>query len=249
MRKVRSEGSGFWKIAACIMIFAGTFFMTAGRALSYEIEGLSGFEIDSKQQGYRYLGIGLEQSLSSDLKILGRILSSALRYEFDSGSETLSAHSFSVIPSVGIRYHRGPMTMGLYIGEDFRRTKRETIFSGHETEYDNGISIQGELYSPFAKIHSLGLIASYSQPDRSIWNRLRLQRQITNLDFSQPAFFYIGAEVIGSGNTDFRAFQAGGLIGVVYRPINLSLTLKGGYKNTSTHKNIGYGGMELYLKF
>lgn len=237
-----------WVSYQILTVFFPLSLSITGHVLAFEIEGLAGVEIDSRSQGYRYLGIGLTQSMDSQWKVLARLTGAGLHYEFVSDDETLGANVYAVTPSIGAQYRQGSMTLGLIMGEDIRSTTRASTDGGHETEHETGLFVQGEMDYWFARLNDLSLIISYSRIDDFFWGRGRLKHQITNQDFSGPASWFIGTEVVGSGNVDFKSFQFGGLIERVYRPLNLAMVLKGGYKNSTAFRNTAYAGLELYVK-
>ncbi len=243
-----------WNIAfRRVLGFAGAIglfvWILPDRVSGIGLEGLAGAERDGRSQGYRYVGIGLSHPLDDQWQVRVRLIGAELRYRFDSGGETLAANVRSLTPSIGLSFREGALTLGLMIGEDFRSTTRGRPGASHETEKDHGLFVQGELDYGFARIHSLSGLASYTAGDDFVWSRARLKRQITNTDFSQPVSWFAGPEVVGGRNIDFRSLQFGAFVERVYRPLNLSVAIKGGYKNTSADPSTGYTGIEFYVQY
>ncbi len=218
-------------------------------AFALNIEGLSGIEIDSRSQGYRYFGIGIRDAIDNHWTVLTRVTVAGLRYNFESQGETLAANVTSVTTMFGLQYHQGTATAGLNVGGDIRNTSRAQVGAPHEREGDTGLFLQAEFDYWFKGINDVSLIASYSGVDRFSWSRLRLKRQITNQDFSGPVSWFLGTEGIGSGNIDFKAYQAGAFLEFSYRPLNLSWALKGGLKKSTSDSTAAYGGVEFYIMY
>ena len=212
-----------------------------------EFEGLGGVEFDSRSQGYRYIGIGLRTTIDDHWTVLARVTGSSLRYTFESGNDTLTANVMSITPMFGTQYKKGPMTLALLAGKDFRSTNRDVVGAPHETDRDTSLVIQAELDYWFGHIYDLGLISSYTDLDRYFWNRVRIKKQLTNLDYSGTTSWFIGGEGVGSGNVDFNSYQLGAVVEYSYRPLKMSWVLKGGFKTTSTVSRSGYTGIEFYF--
>ena len=234
-----------WVYWAVLFAFIGM----VESASAVDLEVLGGAEVDSRSQGYRYLGAGLRHRLDDHWTILARVTGSGLRYEFEAEGQTLHAHAVAVTPSIGMQHRRGTLTAGILIGEDFRKTKRARVNAPQETEHDTGIFLQAEIDYWFGGLNDIFLIASYAGVDQYFWNRIRIKRQITNQAFLKPVSWFLGGEGVGSGNNDFNSFQLGGLLERHHRLLHLSWTLKGGYKHTSTESFLIYGGFEFYISY
>jgi hypothetical protein len=56
-----------------------------------------------------------------------------------------------------------------------------------------------------------------------------------------------GLELLGTGNSEFKAGYAGGLLQTELKSVEI--LLKGGYQNNTTFHSGAYGGIELYVRF
>ncbi|MDA8326143.1 MAG: hypothetical protein M0033_07980, partial [Nitrospiraceae bacterium] len=86
---------------------------------------------------------------------------------------------------------------------------------------------------------------SYSTDSEFIWSRLRLKKGVSYGHVP----IRLGIDLIGMGNSDYRAFEAGPLVEFYWPKQNASVILRGGYKNSTNINNGAYGGIELYHGF
>lgn len=209
-------------------------------------EVMAGSEVDSKDQGFSYLGMVIGKPVNTEYAVIGRIFSGYLKYNFESAGKTLSAEVPILTPSIGIRTKRNDITLTGYAGLDMRRTNRETISGGEEHTDATGISIQGEMDMWGQGLRNLNIIANYSSIDSFFWGRVRAKKGVSEI--GSHSNLLLGAEFVGMGNDDFTAAQAGFLLELSSSSPNLSLLLKGGYKYTSTYNDSIYGGLEFYYR-
>jgi len=234
------------KITIALLCIAALLPVGICRSSETTTEVMAGSEVDSKDQGFSYLGIVIAKPVSEGYSIIGRLFSGYLKYNFESAGKTLSAEVPMLTPSIGIRSKIDDITLTGYMGLDMRRTDRETVSGGKEHTDATGISIQGEVDMWGQGLKNLNVIANYSSIDSFFWGRIRAKKGIAEI--GSHSNLLVGAELVGMGNNDFTAAQTGLLLELSRSSPNLSLLLKGGYKYTSTYNDSIYGGLEFYYR-
>ncbi len=206
---------------------------------------ITGIEVDSRDQGFGYLGLLWDKGVSEGRWVVGKVFTGHLRYTFRSNGKELDAKSTMVIPSIGLRGKRGETAFTLSAGADIRRTEKEKVGGGKERDDEVGLSLQGEVDSWWEGLRNMSIILSYSTIDNFFWGRLRLKGAVISRD---PHHLLIGVEFVAMGNEDFNAFQVGGIVELM-KIASGSILLKAGYKDTSETPAGGYTGLEIYIPF
>lgn len=219
--------------------------LRAGAANSYGLIG--GSEIDSEGQSFSYLGAGAERTLDSRYSLTGKVFTGYLKYKFDSNGKTLKAEVPIVTPSIGLKYQKEGLAVAGSLGVDFRKSGKETVTGGTETNSRTGAAVQAEAYMWWPEKYSAELIANYSTIDSFFWMRGRVKKGVYAV--GKDTDLKIGGEVAGMGNSDFSAGQAGALMEFFNNTANLSALFKAGYKNSSASNGALYGGFEVFYGF
>lgn len=216
-------------------------------AAAQNYDAIGGAEWDSHGQSFTYLGGGFSRPIDGDISITGRVFAGYLKYKFESSGKTLTAQTPIVTPSVGLKLNRTWCTLAGSVGPDFRRIKKDLVSGGTETKSETGAFAQAEAYMWGSEKKSAELIANYSTVDSFIWARGRIKKGLFVI--GKNTDFKIGAEAVRMGNSDFSATQIGLLAEFFDVASNLSVILKGGYKNSTAFSSGTYGGVELYYGF
>jgi hypothetical protein len=218
----------------------------------------AGYEGDSRDTGYAFVGPGYTHPLSDSTAIVGRLTFNYLTYEFDNGDATRTHVSGpGIAPTVGLRFGRRS-NLTVTAGPEWKRREREVMTPADirlsETDDDKlGARFGASLYDDFADHWNVHALASYGTAEDWLWTRVGVKRQLTNLNWRRPISLFLGAEGIAQGNDDIRQWQAGGLAEVVHAPSSLSVMVRAGWKNSSFQHaeddNGAYFGIGLYRRF
>lgn len=206
----------------------------------------TGFQIDNKSQYFGYLGVRMPVlQMSGGTNLFVQAMTAGLGYSFKSNGQLLDANVQFVVPSLGISQTFGGWTFLALAGPQLRRIEQERLNSSASIDHQIGAFAQVEAMYWHEK-GSLHAIGSYADLDNFFWGRLRGKLLAYKSD-KRCCSAYVGWEVAGMGNGDFRAVQTGPIVEV---PIGkVSLLAKGGYQNSNSFHSGGYGGFEVYFPF
>jgi hypothetical protein len=225
-------------LAACIL--------TCLPLVSEAGDVFTGFQIDNKSQYFGYLGVRipiLRDSAVSGLFV--QAISSGLGYNFKTNGQLLDANIQSIVPSLGIAKTLGSWTLSTLAGPQLRRIEEQRLNAGNTVNYQAGLYAQLEaLY--WQEKWNLHAIGSYADLDNFFWSRLRGKVLAYKPEKSCCAT-YVGWDVTGMGNADFRAVMTGPVGEIQFG--NLFVLARGGYQNNTTFHSGAYGGFEIYFPF
>lgn len=209
-------------------------------------DSFSGLQIDNQHQYFGYLGVRapiLQTSGGPDL--FAQMMTAGLGYSFKSNGRLLDANVQFIVPSLGITQTVGGWTFSALAGPQLRRIEEDRLTTSASINHQVGAFAQAEALYWHEK-GSVHVIGSYADLDNFFWSRIRGKL----LAYKSDKFcctMYVGWDVAGMGNADFRAVQTGPLVEV---PIGkVFLLLKGGYQNSNSFHSGGYGGAEVYFAF
>jgi hypothetical protein len=206
----------------------------------------TGFQIDNKNQYYGYLGVRtpiLGNSAGSGL--FAQAMTSGLGYSFKTNGQLLDANIQSIVPSLGISTTLSGWTLSALAGPQLRRIEEQRLNASSTTAYQAGVYSQLEAFYWHQKwnLHAIG---SYATLDNFFWSRLRGKVLAYKAEESCCAT-YVGWDVTGMGNADFRAFMTGPVGEVQFG--NVFVLVRSGYQNNTTFHSGSYGGFEIYFPF
>ena len=206
----------------------------------------TGFQIDNKGQYFGYLGVRtpiLRDSAVSGLFV--QAISSGLGYNFKTNGQLLDANIQSIVPSLGISTTLGGWTLSALAGPQLRRIEEQRLNASSTINYQAGVYGQLEaLY--WQEKWNLHAIGSYADLDNFFWSRLRGKVLAYKAEESCCAT-YVGWDVTGMGNADFRAVMTGPVGEVKFG--NVFVLVRSGYQNNTTFHSGAYGGFEIYFPF
>jgi hypothetical protein len=215
-----------------------------------EVSLFAGGEIDTRGQGFSYLGADLTQKIYENISVSGRVTPNYLTYKYRSGDHLIRAVSPGLYTVAGIKLSWGQTTFGLFGGTEYRHTNlhpddknadvRGTTFAG---------LVQAEFDSWLPSRTNFNLFASYSGTDGFLYERGRIKQQITNLNFKKPNTINVGIEQFYGRNPDFRQVGVGPILEIYNIPHRISFDLRCGYKHDSTFGSGIYGGLDFYKGF
>jgi hypothetical protein len=225
-------------LAACIL--------TCFPLVSEAGDVFTGFQIDNRSQYFGYLGVRtpiLRDSAVSGLFV--QAMTSGLGYNFKTNGQLLDANIQSIVPSLGIAKTLGGWTLSALAGPQLRRIEEQKLNASSTINYQAGVYGQLEaLY--WQEKWNLHAIGSYADLDNFFWSRLRGKV----LAYKPEKFCcatYVGWDVTGMGNADFRAVTTGPVGEIQFG--NLFVLARGGYQNNTTFHSGAYGGFEIYFPF
>jgi hypothetical protein len=206
----------------------------------------TGFQIDNQHQYFGYLGVRtpvFQTSGGPDLFV--QMMTAGLGYSFRATGRLLDANVQFIVPSLGIQQTMGGWTVSALAGPQLRRIEEERLNS--RTSIDHQIGAFGQVEALYwHEKGSVHVIASYADLDNFFWSRVR-GKLLTHKSDKGCCTTYVGWDVAGMGNADFRAVQTGPLVEM---PIGkVFLLLKGGYQHSNSFHSGGYGGAEIYFAF
>jgi len=221
-------------------------------------ELIGGYEGDTHNAGYGFVGPAYNHPLSENLAITGRFFDTYLHYKFANGfgGET-TVHSPGISPAIGLRFGHGTtfkVTVG-YSGKDEHReiTDRAGHIVSDDKHWISGVNFGGELYWNLTKRDNIHALANFSTADDYLWSRAGYKRQVSNLDWKGHTTVYVGGEVITQGNKDIWSNSVGGLVELLFVPSHFSVMGRVGYKHSSF--DVGdaqdgpYFGIGIYKRF
>ena len=206
----------------------------------------TGFQIDNKSQYFGYLGVRtplLRTSGESDLFV--QAMTAGLGYSFKTNGQLLDANVQFIVPSLGITKTLGGWALSALAGPQLRRIEEQRLNASSTTTYQAGFYGQLEAFYWHEKwnLHAIG---SYADLDNFFWGRLRGKGLAYKPEESCCAT-YVGWDVTGMGNADFRAVMTGPVVEV--QAGKVSLLARGGYQNSNSFNSGTYGGVEIYFPF
>ena len=206
----------------------------------------TGFQIDNKSQYFGYLGVRtplLRTSGGSDLFV--QAMTAGLGYSFKTNGQLLDANVQFIVPSLGITKTLGGWALSALAGPQLRRIEEQRLNASSTTSYQAGIYGQLEAFYWHEKwnLHAIG---SYADLDNLFWSRLRGKVLAYKPEKSCCAT-YVGWDMIGLGNADFRAVMTGPVVEVQVGKV--FLLARGGYQNSNSFHSGTYGGVEIYFPF
>ena len=206
----------------------------------------TGFQIDNKSQYFGYLGVRtpiLRTSEGSDLFV--QAMTAGLGYSFKTNGQLLDANVQFIFPSLGITKTLGGWALSALAGPQLRRIEEQRLNASSTTTYQAGVYGQLEAFYWHEKwnLHAIG---SYADLDNFFWSRLRGKVLAYKPEKSCCAT-YVGWDVTGMGNADFRAVMTGPVVEI--QAGKVFLLARGGYQNSNSFNSGTYGGFEIYFPF
>jgi hypothetical protein len=197
----------------------------------------AGYEGDSNDMSYGFLGPGFNRPINDRLSLVGRLNLSHLRYEFENGlGGRTEVTAPGISPAIGLRYGRRNwvrFTTGVVV----RREERtfNDAFGPVRTEEDTrvGLSLGADAWWNVNRRANVHAMLHYGAASSYIWSRLAAKHQVSNFDWRGPITLYLGAEGVAQGNDDIRSYQIGPLAELNFAGSDLSLTVRGGYKRST----------------
>lgn len=206
----------------------------------------TGFQIDNKNQYFGYFGIRtpiLHDSGGPGLFV--QAITSGLGYKFTSSGQLLDANIQSIVPSLGITTTLGGWALSALAGPQLRRIEEQRVNASNTISYQAGVYGQLEALYWHEKwnLHAIG---SYADLDNFFWSRLR-GKVLAYRPEQSCCVMYVGWDVTGMGNADFRGVMTGP-VGEV-QVGNMFVLVRGGYQHNTTFHSGTYGGFEIYFPF
>jgi len=206
----------------------------------------TGFQIDNKSQYFIYLSVRTPIVWTSggpDLFV--QATTAGLGYSAKTNGQFLDANVQSIVPSLGITKTLGGWALSALAGPQLRRIEEQRLNASNTVAYQAGVYGQLEAFYSHEK-WSLLAIGSYADLDNFFWSRLR-GKVLAYKPEKICSAMYVGGDVTGMGNADFRGVMTGP-VGEV-QVGNVFMLARGGYQhNTSFHSGV-YGGFDIYFPF
>ena len=206
----------------------------------------TGFQIDNKSQYFGYLGVRTPALLmSGGTTLFAQAMTAGLGYSFKSNGQLLDANVQFVVPSLGISRSLGRWAFLALAGPQLRRIEEDRLSTSSRVDHQIGFfgQIEGLYWHEKGSLHAIG---SYADLDNFFWGRLR-GKLLTYKSDRGCCPLYSGWDIAGMGNGGFRAIQTGPILEV---PIGkVFFLVRGGYQNSTSFHNGGYGGAEIYFPF
>jgi hypothetical protein len=197
-------------------------------------EPMGGFDLDSHSTGYAWGGPQYQYKLRDNLALVARGSVNYLFYEYENGPGMTKVAGPGFSTQVGLKVGETNW-FKVAAGPTWkRRNQRFEGFDGTEvdqgSEWHSGVNFGGDVWLvPTRRVNIMGQ-AMYATDDNFAWSRFMARRQLTNLAWTNTFTHYLGGEVVGMGNDDFRSFQLGGLLEFAHVRSSASIGLRAGWK-------------------
>ncbi len=202
---------------------------------------LTGSEVDTEGQSYSYVGLMGGKEIRSTTLILGKLWADYLVYKFDHSGKEVKAEAPAFQLSAGVKKRYETWSVTFWAGWERRDTKVSPDLPGVKVKgVDNSLVAQFELFNRYENGFSSEFMLSYTSATSYLWSRGRVKKAL----FGSKT--YLGVELIGQGNADYRAVQSGLLAGLSLG--ELSTAFRVGYRNSSKGDG-AYAGLEVYIGF
>jgi len=226
------------------------FFYYYSLAFCLEFSSFGGGEIDTQGQGFSFLGVDISQKIEKGLCIKARLVPNYLTYKYKSETRMIRANSPGVYGLGGLKLEGKNSSISMFCGIEYRNTNLNPDKKDAKVRGDTiALLLQGELYYQIFRFTELGFFGSYSSTDNFFYEKIKIKRQITNLDFKKPNSLHLGLEQFYGRNPDFKMIGLGPVLEIYNIPKKFSLILRGGYKHDKTFGTEAYGGFEFFKAF
>ena len=233
-------------MARLTLLLLAAFILTCLPLVSEAGDVFTGFQIDNKSQYFGYLGVRtpiLRTSSGPDLFV--QAMTAGLGYSFKTNGQLLDANVQSIVPSLGITKTIGGWSLSALAGPQLRRIEEQRLNASSTIAYQAGVYGQLEAFYWHEKWNLLA-IGSYADLDNFFWSRLRGKVLAYKPEKSCCAT-YVGWDVTGMGNADFRAVMTGPVAEVQVDKV--FVLVRGGYQYSTSFHGGAYGGFEIYFPF
>ncbi len=206
----------------------------------------TGFQIDNKSQYFGYLGVRTPVLLmSGGTTLFAQAMTAGLGYSFKSNGQVLDTNVQFVVPSLGISQSLGRWTFLALAGPQLRRIEEDRLNTSSSVDHQIGFfgQIEGLYWHEKGSLHAIG---SYADLDNFFWGRLR-GKLLTYKSDRGCCPLYTGWDIAGMGNREYRAIQTGPILEILIGKV--FFLVRGGYQNSTSFHNGGYGGAEIYFPF
>ena len=206
----------------------------------------TGFQIDNKSQYFGYLGVRTPVLLmSGGTTLFAQAMTAGLGYSFKSNGQVLDTNVQFVVPSLGISQSLGRGTFLALAGPQLRRIEEDRLNTSSSVDHQVGFfgQVEGLYWHEKGSLHAIG---SYADLDNFFWGRLR-GKLLTYKSDRGCCPLYTGWDIAGMGNGEYRAIQTGPILEILIGKV--FFLVRGGYQNSTSFHNGGYGGAEIYFPF
>ncbi|MCS6896854.1 MAG: hypothetical protein NZM29_02690, partial [Nitrospira sp.] len=173
----------------------------------------TGFQVDTDRQYFGYLGIRTPiVQIKNETHLFVQAMTAGLGYGVKVKGQILDANVQFIVPSLGITHRVGRWTLLALAGPQLRRIEEERLRTSSSIDYQAGGFVQAEAlyWHEKGNVHAIG---SYADLDNFFWGRLRGKIFAYQPD-QACCRIYVGWDLAGMGNGEFRAIQTGPLIDV-----------------------------------
>jgi hypothetical protein len=233
-------------MARLTLLLLVTLILIVAPASSKAGDLFTGFQIDNRSQYFGYVGVRMPAwQISEGTNLFVQAMAAGLGYSVKSNGQLLDANVQFIVPSLGISQKFGRWTFLALGGPQLRRIEEERFRSTNSIDHQIGAfgQVEAMYWHEKGSVHAIG---SYADLDNFFWGRLR-GKLLAHKPNKGCCPVYMGWDIAGMGNGDFRAVQTGPVVEV---PIGkISLLAKGGYQNSNSFHSGGYGGFEIYVPF
>ena len=255
MNRLGSERYWLKTVAVAAVLTGAVAGLTASPSGASSVEGIAGWEGDGFEQGYGFAMAGVSLLKGRAISIPVRVSGNYLYYNYDEAGEVIRVSGPGSAGLIGVRSIRPWGTVAALTGGEIRweRRDRETMGGPGASVARGGIVAQ--LEGEIARSRRLRpfILANYSGSARYVYGRAGLRWQISNIEWHGPLTWSLGIEGVGQGNADTDAVQGGATVECAFVRSRISLSVRGGYKNSASsdagRRDGGYLGAGFYRRF
>jgi hypothetical protein len=218
------------------------------------LEIVGGWEGDGFDEGYGFATIGVPLGDHGGVAFPVRLNANYLYYNYVDAGETINVSGPGAAALFGIRKARPRGVFAALTGADIRWETRERQGSSGPYAVVARVGVVAQVEGDFGWTRRLYpfFFANYAGSTHYIYGRTGFRYQLTNLDWSGPLTWSVGLEGVAQGNADTDAIQGGGTIECSIVHAHLSLSVRGGYKDSASdeaRRQSGYLGVGLWHRF
>ncbi|MDD5773605.1 MAG: cellulose biosynthesis protein BcsS [bacterium] len=241
----------FYSFFICL-VYLSVFFISPVNAGSKKIitgvDIYSGWYTDTKNQGFEYLGVGLDHKIDDQRVLTAKIIADYLNYEYESGTEIIKAK----VPELKLFIGETRLYRSAYLTVIGGIVKRNTSF--HPDDKSNstrgpktGLILETDYTRDLSERLIINLLGDYNTIGHSLWGRGKLKYLVPSNKITNK--YFIGMEGIGEGNSDYSAYRLGPIFEIQKLKENLSILFGLGYRHSNSISSSGYFSIDLYHRF
>lgn len=221
--------------------------MGHGAAASAQ-EVVGGWE-GSSGRGYAFVSPSITLHRSEQFAWILRGAASYLYYDLPGAGGNTQVRSPGQSIGLGLRYAGPGFTATLGPGYEIRQTRRTLASGSVESEHQQGLTLEGNVFVQATPRTVISLLGSYGKANDYHWVRVGAKQQIAGFADGESTGWHLGVEGTDQGNEDVKSRQIGAVLEAAFPRTRSSLQLRAGSsrrenpdgsKESSPYFGVGY---------